>query len=73
MPSPREYVRAKKQFIWTKMEDFPNYSINNLGKIRNDVTGRILKDKLKDGVYSVTLEAEPTVPHLPLSNGVSCK
>ena len=56
MPSPREYVRAKKQFIWTKMEDFPNYSINNLGKIRNDVTGRILKDKLKDGVYSVTLE-----------------
>lgn len=56
MPQHREYVRAKKQFIWTKMEGFPNYSINNLGKIRNDLTGRILKDKLKDGVYSVMLE-----------------
>lgn len=28
---------------WRKVEGFPNYSVSNLGNVRNDKTGRILK------------------------------
>ena len=28
---------------WKKIEDFPNYSVSNLGRVRNDRTGKILK------------------------------
>lgn len=28
---------------WRKVEGFPNYSVSNLGNVRNDETGRILK------------------------------
>ena len=28
---------------WRKVEEFPNYSVSNLGNVRNDETGRILK------------------------------
>lgn len=27
---------------WRKIEDYPNYSVSNLGRVRNDKTGRIL-------------------------------
>lgn len=33
---------------WRKVEEFPNYSVSNMGNVRNDETGRILKP----GVYS---------------------
>lgn len=28
---------------WLKIEDFENYEVSNLGKVRNTKTGRILK------------------------------
>lgn len=42
--------------IWKKVAEFDNYSISNLGRVRNDKTGRILKQKTeKDGYFEVNL------------------
>jgi hypothetical protein len=41
---------------WRVIEGYDNYSVSNLGKVRNDKTGRILKfSSDKDGYSSVTL------------------
>lgn len=40
---------------WKQIIDYPNYSVSNLGNIRNDKTGRILKSKLHNGYPSVEL------------------
>lgn len=41
---------------WTQIETYPNYSISNIGEIRNDKTGRILKKTISsDGYYRVGL------------------
>ncbi len=36
---------------WKKVKDFPVYSVNTNGDVRNDVTGRILKHKVKPNGY----------------------
>jgi hypothetical protein len=57
MVNPREYERnQRRKSQWFKLHDFPNYSINERGKIRNDITGLILHEKMIDGVYYVSLE-----------------
>lgn len=44
---------------WRKVAEFDNYSISNLGRVRNDKTGRILKQKTeKDGYFEVNLYRE---------------
>ena len=44
---------------WKKVAGFDNYSVSNLGKVRNDKTGRILKQKTeKDGYFEVNLYRE---------------
>ena len=41
---------------WKKIENKPNYSVNNIGEIRNDKTGRILKPrKGTSGYYQIML------------------
>jgi hypothetical protein len=41
---------------WKKIDDFENYSISSTGQIRNDTTGKILKQTLNsDGYYRVNL------------------
>ena len=37
--------------IWKKIDNFPNYSVSNLGKARNDITARMMKQCLKGGYY----------------------
>lgn len=36
---------------WRKVEGFPNYSVSNLGNVRNDETGRILKPAVNSRGY----------------------
>jgi hypothetical protein len=40
---------------WKQVIDYPNYSISNLGNVRNDKTGRILKSFLHNGYFSIDL------------------
>ena len=47
---------------WLKIDEKPNYSVSNTGRIRNDKTGRILKlHKSTNGYYQVML-GRKTVP-----------
>ena len=34
---------------WQTIEEFPDYSVSNTGKIRNNKTGRILKPYILNG------------------------
>lgn len=36
---------------WAQIRDFPNYKISNLGRIKNDMTGMILKPSLNSCGY----------------------
>jgi len=36
-------METKVEEIWKKMEVAPNYSVSNFGRIKNDVTGHVLK------------------------------
>ncbi len=41
---------------WRKVEGKPNYSVNEIGEIRNDKTGRILKARVgTSGYYQIML------------------
>lgn len=41
---------------WKQIKDYPNYSVSNLGNIRNDKTGVILSDRIRGkGYKSVAL------------------
>lgn len=40
---------------WRKIEGYDNYSISNLGEVKNDNTKILLKTHIKDGYYVVTL------------------
>ena len=41
---------------WVKIEGKPNYSVNEVGEIRNDKTGRILKARIgTSGYYQIML------------------
>lgn len=44
---------------WEKIKEFANYSVSNKGKVRNDLTGKILKAMMDDkGFLFVTLYGE---------------
>lgn len=40
---------------WKKIDGYENYSVSCLGNVRNDLTGRILKPRLRCGYPSVQL------------------
>ena len=40
---------------WKKIDGFENYSVSSEGRVRNDKTGRVLKNKLVRGYQSVML------------------
>ena len=40
---------------WCPIPDFPNYSVSNLGRIKNIITGKILRPCVKSGYYHVSL------------------
>ncbi len=45
-----------------KIKDRPNYSISNMGNVRNDKTGRILKQHTKENGYKVVMLGRKTAP-----------
>ena len=45
-----------------KIEEFNNYSISNLGNVRNDKTGRILKQYIKPSGYKQVQLGAKTTP-----------
>lgn len=45
-----------------KVENFNNYSISNLGNVRNDKTGRILKPYIKPSGYKQVQLGRKTIP-----------
>lgn len=40
---------------WKKINDYPNYSVSSTGKVRNDVTGKILKSGDRVGYNLIVL------------------
>lgn len=48
---------------WRQVEDFPRYDVSNEGRVRNNKTGRIMKNQVKSNGYAVlTLRIDKT-PH----------
>jgi len=43
---------------WRKIKDCSNYSVSNLGNIRNDVTNRLLQPTIKGGYVHITLTTD---------------
>ena len=43
--------KKEKNMKWVKIKDFTNYSVSEYGDVRNDRTGRILKQRLDKGDY----------------------
>lgn len=41
---------------WETIKDHPNYEVSNLGKVKNTVTGRILKPHNNNGYDRVRIE-----------------
>ena len=51
-------IKALEKLIecWRKLEDFDNYSVSSFGRVRNDITKRILKPGINtNGYYIVNL------------------
>ena len=42
--------------LWETIKDHPNYEVSNLGKVKNAVTGRILKPHNNNGYDRVRIE-----------------
>lgn len=40
---------------WRVVEDFPTYSVSNLGNVMNNITNKIMKLNVKGGYYNVSL------------------
>lgn len=47
---------------WAKIEERPNYSVSDSGLVRNDKTGRILKQSSHRCGYKVVMLGRKTVP-----------
>jgi hypothetical protein len=43
---------------WKDIEDFENYEVSNLGKVRNSKTGRILKTCISGGYAIVGISSK---------------
>ena len=48
--------------VFVKIKDYNNYSISNLGNVRNDKTGRILKPYIKPSGYKQVQLGRKTIP-----------
>ena len=48
---------------WKKLNDYPNYSISNMGQIKNDKTGRFLKPSMKGNYIGANLWNEDKKPN----------
>lgn len=48
--------------IFLKIKNRPNYSVSNFGNVRNDKTGRILKQHTKENGYNVVMLGRKTSP-----------
>lgn len=47
---------SKLNEVWKYIDEYPNYIISNLGRVKNTETGRILSEKIdKDGYREVSL------------------
>lgn len=42
--------------IWNKIKDLENYSVSNIGHVRNDLTGDIIEQRQLNGYLYVTLD-----------------
>ena len=38
---------------WKKIDGYDNYSVSDMGRVRNDITGRILKPQMRKGYLRV--------------------
>ena len=45
-----------------KIKNFPNYSVSNIGNVRNDKTGRILKTHTRADKYTQVQMGRKTIP-----------
>jgi hypothetical protein len=45
---------------WQTIEEFPDYSVSNTGKIRNNKTGRILKPYILNGYKKIRIKNKQT-------------
>jgi len=40
---------------WREIQEYPNYSVSNLGNVKNNTTNKMLKLNVKGGYYYVSL------------------
>ena len=48
---------------WIRIKEFPRYSVSRLGDVRNDLTGRIMRVKVTQGIPFVGLMGEDGLQH----------
>lgn len=51
---------------WKTIPDYPNYSVSNFGRVRNDMTGKMLKPRIKDyehNQYAQVVLYQGKIPH----------
>lgn len=54
-----------KEEKWSKLNEFPRYSVSTTGKVRNDLTGRELKKSItKNGYERIGLREETNITRL---------
>ena len=51
---------------WKVIEEFPNYSISSSGRVKNNITGRVLKFFITKGYKRVNLSGRKILIHLPV-------
>jgi hypothetical protein len=50
-----EVPAVEQQELWREIDGFANYSVSNIGRVRNDQTDRVLQPQLSNGYYRVGL------------------
>ena len=46
------------EIIWKNINNYDNYSVSNMGTIKNKTTNRILKYYIRNGYPSITLSKQ---------------
>ena len=52
------------EIIWKNINNYENYSVSNMGTIKNNTTNRILKYFIRNGYPSITLCKDNNKKHL---------
>jgi hypothetical protein len=55
-----------QQEIYKIITDYPNYSVSNLGNVKNNKTGRILKTRVHKGYLVINLYNNNVMKHKPI-------